>query len=239
MVTRPPSTPSPPNFQRVPPRYNFSARNRFFFELRKFHPSQYHPRPSRRPQRQHLPQTASLSSHEQLSAGNAPASSSSNPALARTVTSLEAAIPLQCDHTTRSINAPLEPSALSGLLRDSVSVITSLNEQLSRARQVPRPEPVVMTSLVETSSSPSRTHFGTKIQQAPPPRLRDLPSSALTVPSPSQPQRGHLLRPTSQLVALLRPRASFILPIPHRPPTELCSPWPSVPTSPSSWLPYQ
>ena len=48
-MARPPSTPSPPHCNRVPPRSNISARNRFFFELRKYHPSQYHPRLGRPP----------------------------------------------------------------------------------------------------------------------------------------------------------------------------------------------
>ena len=116
MVTRPPSTPSPPNFKRVPPRSNTSVRNRFFFELRKYRPSQYHTRLSRRPrkQHQHLPQIASVSSH--VHPGKAPASpSSSDPALARTITSLEAAIQLQRANITRYNNAHLGPSVLTDL----------------------------------------------------------------------------------------------------------------------------
>ena len=147
MVTRPPSTPSPPHFERAPPRSNFSARNRFFFELRKYHPSQYHPHPSWRPRnhRPHqFPQIASLSPSPKLIPNKAPAfPAPSDPAAARTISSLEAAIQLQRDNITRYNNAHLEPSVLTELLRESVSVLTSLDEQLSRAKQVLRPESAV------------------------------------------------------------------------------------------------
>ena len=121
-------------------------------------------------------------------------------------------------------------------LRDTVSVITSLDEQLSRTRQVPRPESAVVTSLMETGSSLFRAPSSE--QNSPIPSLRVCVTcrAPLTLfPFLLRRQRTlHLRRPllfqpTSQLITLLRPCAFFI-PTPHRPPTKSSFPWPSVPT---------
>ena len=177
-MTRPP--PPSPKSLRVPPSSATSARNRYFFALRKRQlPLPYHPRPQWGPSERNFPRptVASSSSSKSLQLATM-GSSPSNPRpsvqgttpapdspLSSTIQSLETALAMQRDHLSRLLSANLEPSVLPDLLRESARIIDLLGEKLLRARRLVRPDPELASSLVDACPSLPR------------PSLTELPKS--------------------------------------------------------------